>query len=104
MPLDLILPTAITTVVGILVKSLFDMLKKYVDASTEWRRSIDQKLDAQAAKTDTLMDATQTTMRAQREKISSNASRHTSWLSRATSCRQTRSATKRICLHWVSTG
>ena len=65
MPLDLILPTAITTVVGILVKSLFDMLKKYVDASTEWRRSIDQKLDAQAAKTDTLMDATQTTMRAQ---------------------------------------
>ena len=65
MPLDLILPTAVTTVVGILVKSLFDMLKKYIDASTDWRKSVDVKLDAQAAKTNTLMDATQTTMRAQ---------------------------------------
>ena len=65
MPLDLILPTAVTTVVGILVKSLFDMLKKYIDTSTDWRKSIDAKLDAQAAKTNTLMDATQTTMRAQ---------------------------------------
>jgi len=34
MPLDLILPTAVTTVVGILVKSLFDMLKKYIESST----------------------------------------------------------------------
>lgn len=65
MPIDLILPTAITTAVGILVKGLFDMLKKYVESSTKWRESVDAKLDAQAAKTDTLMDATQTTMRAQ---------------------------------------
>lgn len=65
MPLDLILPTAVTTVVGILVKSLFDMLRKYIDASTDWRKNVDVKLDTQAAKTNTLMDATQTTMRAQ---------------------------------------
>ncbi len=65
MPLDLILPTAVTTIVGILVKSLFDMLKKYIDASTAWRGSVDAKLDAQAVRTNTLMDATQTTMRAQ---------------------------------------
>lgn len=65
MPLDLIVPTAVTTAVGILVKGLFDLLKRYMAESADWRGRVDAKLDAQAAKTDTLMDATQTTMRAQ---------------------------------------
>ena len=65
MPLDLILPTAITTIVGILVKGLFDLLKGYISDSVTWRGKIDQKLDAQSERMNTLMDATQTTMRAQ---------------------------------------
>ena len=65
MPLDLIVPTAITTVVGILVKGLFDLLKTYVDESKAWRQNVDTKLDKQADKLDTQTKALQTTMRAQ---------------------------------------
>ena len=47
------------------VHRLTDVLKRYHADSAAWRERVDVKLDAQAAKVDTLMDATQTTMRAQ---------------------------------------
>lgn len=65
MPIDLVIQTAITTIVGILLKALFDTLKRYIADSVEWRKRIDEKFDVQQAKLTTLMDATQTTMRAQ---------------------------------------
>ena len=65
MPIDLVIQTAITTVVGILLKGLFDTLKRYIADSVEWRKRIDEKFDVQQAKLTTLMDATQATMRAQ---------------------------------------
>lgn len=54
---DIIIPTAITGVVGWLVKTLLDVLRDYIDASAQWRAKTDGKLD-------TIMGATQTTMRA----------------------------------------
>lgn len=54
---DLIIPTAITGAVGLVVKALFDMLKSYVEESKAWRKDLDRRFD-------TLMGATQTTMRA----------------------------------------
>lgn len=55
--IDLILPTAITAAVGILVKALFDLFKRYMDESKAWRAALDKRFDV-------LMGATQTTMRA----------------------------------------
>lgn len=54
---DIIIPTAITGVVGWLVKALLDTLRDYIDSSAQWRAKTDGKLD-------TIMGATQTTMRA----------------------------------------
>ena len=61
--LTLVVSTAITGVVGWMVKAVMDALRSYADESREWRRGIEAKLDEQAAKTDKLMDATQATMR-----------------------------------------
>ena len=49
--------TCVTGAVGWLVKMLLDMLKGYIESSAKWRAKTDGKLD-------TIMDATQTTMRA----------------------------------------
>ena len=56
--IDLIMPTAITAAVGILIKALFDGFKRYVNESKAWRSDLDRRFDV-------LMGATQTTMRAQ---------------------------------------
>ena len=55
--LSLAITTAITGTVGWLVKSLLDMLKGYINDSQQWRAKMDGKVD-------TIMGATQTTMRA----------------------------------------
>lgn len=55
--LTLAISTAVTGAVGWLVKVLLDTLRGYVDASMKWRDKMDGKMD-------TLMGATQTTMRA----------------------------------------
>lgn len=55
--LTLAVSTAVTGAVGWLVKILLDTLRGYVDASMKWRDKMDGKMD-------TLMGATQTTMRA----------------------------------------
>lgn len=54
---ELALPTIVTAAVGWLVKTLLDMLREYIDSSAQWRARTDGKLD-------TIMGATQTTMRA----------------------------------------
>jgi hypothetical protein len=54
---ELALPTIVTAAVGWLVKTLLDMLREYIDSSSQWRAKTDGKLD-------TIMGATQTTMRA----------------------------------------
>ena len=54
---ELALPTIVTAAVGWLVKTLLDMLREYIDSSAQWRAKTDGKLD-------TIMGATQTTMRA----------------------------------------
>ena len=54
---DMIVPTIVTGAVGWLVKTLLDVLRDYIDASAKWRAKTDDKLD-------TIMGATQTTMRA----------------------------------------
>ena len=54
---DMIVPTIVTGAVGWLVKTLLDMLRDYIDDSAKWRAKTDGKLD-------TIMGATQTTMRA----------------------------------------
>lgn len=55
--LALAITTAITGTVGWLVKSLLETLKGYIDSSQQWRAKMDGKVD-------TIMGATQTTMRA----------------------------------------
>jgi len=54
---SLVIPTIVTGIVGWLVKTLLDMLRGYISDSHEWRAKTDGKLD-------TIMGATQTTMRA----------------------------------------
>ena len=53
----LIISTCVTGAVGYLVKMSLDMLKGYIESSKQWRAKTDGKLD-------TIMGATQTTMRA----------------------------------------
>jgi len=55
--LTLAVTTCVTGAVGWLVKALLDMLKGYIDSSQRWRAQMDGKVD-------TIMGATQTTMRA----------------------------------------
>lgn len=55
--LTLAVTTTITGVVGWGVKLLLDSLRGYIADSTKWRAKMDKKMD-------TLMGATQTTMRA----------------------------------------
>ena len=55
--LTLAVTTCVTGCVGWLVKALLDMLKSYIDSSKQWRAQMDGKVD-------TIMGATQTTMRA----------------------------------------
>ena len=55
--LTLAVTTCVTGGVGWLVKTLLDMLKGYIDSSQQWRAKMDGKMD-------TIMGATQTTMRA----------------------------------------
>ena len=54
---SLVIPTIVTGIVGWLVKTLLDMLRGYIESSQQWRSKTDKKLD-------TIMGATQTTMRA----------------------------------------
>ena len=53
----LVISTCVTGIVGWLVKMSLDMLRGYIDSSAKWRARTDGKLD-------TIMGATQTTMRA----------------------------------------
>lgn len=53
----LVISTCVTGIVGWLVKMSLDMLRGYIDSSAKWRAKTDGKLD-------TIMGATQTTMRA----------------------------------------
>ena len=55
--LTLAVTTCVTGAVGWLVKSLLDMLRRYISDSHAWRSKMDGKVD-------TIMGATQTTMRA----------------------------------------
>lgn len=55
--LALAITTAITGAVGWAIKALLDTLRGYIADSTKWRSRMDGKMD-------TLMGATQTTMRA----------------------------------------
>lgn len=55
--LTLAVTTCVTGAVGWLVKALLDTLRDYIDSSSQWRAKTDGKLD-------TIMGATQTTMRA----------------------------------------
>lgn len=55
--LTLAITTGVTGCVGWLVKALLDMLKGYIESSQQWRQRMDGKVD-------TIMGATQTTMRA----------------------------------------
>ena len=55
--LTLAITTAITGTVGWMVKAILDHLKTYSDESRTWRGRIESKMD-------TIMGATQTTMRA----------------------------------------
>lgn len=54
---ELVLPAAITAIVGWMVKSLLDAVRDYAADSHRWRMGLDAKID-------TIMGATQTTMRA----------------------------------------
>lgn len=54
---SLVIPTIVTGVVGWLVKTLLDTLRGYISDSQAWRQKMDRKVD-------TIMGATQTTMRA----------------------------------------
>lgn len=54
---ELIVPTIVTGVVGWLVKTLLDTMRGYISDSQAWRSKMDGKVD-------TIMGATQTTMRA----------------------------------------
>ena len=54
---SLVIPTIVTGVVGWLVKTLLDTLRGYISDSQSWRQKMDGKVD-------TIMGATQTTMRA----------------------------------------
>lgn len=49
--------TIATGIVGYILKLLLDMLRSYIDNSIKWRSKMDDKVD-------TIMGATQTTMRA----------------------------------------
>lgn len=53
----LAITTTVTGAVGYLVKLLLDMLRGYIESSQQWRAKMDGKVD-------TIMGATQTTMRA----------------------------------------
>ena len=55
--LTLAVTTCVTGCVGWLVKALLDMLRGYISDSKRWRAQMDGKVD-------TIMGATQTTMRA----------------------------------------
>jgi len=55
--LTLAVTTCVTGAVGWLVKALLDMLTGYIESSKQWRAQMDGKVD-------TIMGATQTTMRA----------------------------------------
>jgi len=55
--LTLAVTTCVTGCVGWLVKALLDMLRGYIESSKQWRAQMDGKVD-------TIMGATQTTMRA----------------------------------------
>jgi len=55
--LTLAASTIVTGGVGWLVKTLLDMLRGYIESSQQWRAKMDGKVD-------TIMGATQTTMRA----------------------------------------
>ena len=54
---ELVIPTIVTGVVGWLVKALLDTMRGYISDSQTWRSKMDGKVD-------TIMGATQTTMRA----------------------------------------
>lgn len=54
---ELVIPTIVTGVVGWLVKALLDTMRGYISDSQAWRSKMDGKVD-------TIMGATQTTMRA----------------------------------------
>lgn len=55
-PIELIIQTVLTGIVGWVVKLSLDRLKQYQDESKDWRRQIDDKLDK-------LSDATKADMR-----------------------------------------
>lgn len=56
LPIGLIFQTALTGIVGWLVKLIMDSLKQYSDESKAWRANMDKKVDD-------ISDATQATMR-----------------------------------------
>lgn len=55
-PIEIIINTIITGIVGYLVKMALDKVKEYQEESTEWRNKLDEKLDR-------LSDATKADMR-----------------------------------------
>lgn len=55
--LELAITTLVTGIVGWMVKAILDALRGYISDSMAWRAKLDGKMD-------TLMGATQTTMRA----------------------------------------
>lgn len=55
-PIEMIIQTILTGIVGWIVKASLDKLKEYQDESKQWRDQIDQKLD-------TISNATKADMR-----------------------------------------
>lgn len=55
-PIDLVITTALTGIVGWVVKTLLDQLKAYREESKAWRVDMDKKIDA-------INDGTQANMR-----------------------------------------
>lgn len=55
-PIEMIIQTILTGVIGWLVKTMLDQLKQYKEESKAWRNQMDSKMDS-------MNDATQATMR-----------------------------------------
>lgn len=55
-PIDMIIQTVLTGIIGWAVKTILDRLKSYGEESKEWRSDMDHKIDH-------INDATQATMR-----------------------------------------
>ncbi len=55
-PLELVIQTTLSAIIGWAVKVILDQLKAYRQESTEWRTNLDKKMDA-------INDATQANMR-----------------------------------------